>query len=59
MAMQERMVVHPKHGQAWFHSACAVDALVQAATEWGCPFADLLEGFRRGEVRVKVRKEKE
>lgn len=57
MAMMDRLVVHPEKGQEWFFSPCATDALVQAATRWNLAFCDLLDAFRRGEVRVLVRKE--
>ena len=55
-AMRDRLVVHPEYGAAWFYSACAVDALMQAAAEWGCPFYELDEGYQYGTVRVMVRK---
>lgn len=56
--MTDRLVVHPAYGQAWFYSACMTDALMQAAAKWDCEFADLLDGYWRGEVRVLVRKGK-
>ena len=59
MAMADRMVVHPVHGRGWFFSACATDALVMAATEWNECFADLLELYRKKQVRVMIRKEKD
>lgn len=59
MAMMDRLVVHPVHGQAWFFSACVTDALVQAATEWDECFGDLLDAYQRKEVRVLVRRSEE
>lgn len=57
MAMMDRLVVYPRHGQAWFFSACALDALLQAADKWDDSSAELLQAYKEGIVRVLVRKE--
>lgn len=57
MGMAERLVVHPVHGAAWFFSCCSTDALVQAAGKWDECTADILDAYRRREVKVLIRKE--
>lgn len=54
--MMDRLVVHPRHGQAWFYSACALDAILQAAGEWNESSSELLAAYKEGTVRVMVRK---
>lgn len=55
--IQDRLVVHPLHEPMWFFSACALDAILQAACEWDEDSADMLEAYRAGTVRVMEKKD--